>query len=70
MLLLCRTNEAVTLLSLLPGSAHLLDGVLSTCTDTALAMSNMMEAVKALSDVGVQSLTPAQARHILKQRIH
>ena len=61
----------MTLLSLLPGSAQLLDGVLST--DTAQTMSaeqNMMEAVKALSDVGVQSLTPAQARHILKQRIH
>lgn len=61
----------MTLLSLLPGSAQLLDGVLSTDTSQRVnAEQNMMEAVGALSDVGVQTLTPVQARHILKQRIH
>lgn len=63
-----RSREGVTLLSLLPGSAKLLDDILSS-TNLASDEVNFGDAVKALSDVGVHSLSPLQAREVLKHKI-
>ena len=70
--LLFRTGEAVTLLSLLQGSAQLLTDVLTTFESStpATAEQRLTEVVYALSDVGVHVLSPLQAKEILKQRIY
>ena len=65
----CRVREAVSLLSLLQGSAQLLKDILSVAANSR-DEQNMVEAVKALGEVNVHTLSPAQAVQILNQRIY
>lgn len=59
----------MSLLSLLPGSAQLLKEVLSASTQS-MAEQDLVEAVRALGEVGVHVLSPQQAKQILQLRIY
>ena len=65
----CRVREAVSLLSLLQGSAQLLKDILGVAASSR-DEQNMVEAVKALGEMSVHTLSPAQAVQILNQRIY
>lgn len=61
------------MLQLLPGSARLLqeqlEGVVGAGLGRAVDSEAFAVAVAALNDIGVHSLTPHQAGHILRLRI-
>lgn len=58
------------MLSLLQGSAQLLSDVLSSAAVNSSPEQRMMDGVRALGDIGVHTLSPAQATQILQQRIY
>ena len=64
-----RTQEALKLLQLLPGSARLLQELLGGVVGRTVDSDVFAAAVTALGDIGVHSLAPHQAEQILRLRI-